>query len=366
MPNKTTETELASVSCVDATYCEAVGTIHRSNSWIPSGSDTPVIMHFDGRTWSRSLAPNPTNGVLHGVDCARRGSCVAVGQVNGDPLVEELHGTTWAVTPAPKPDTFAQNYSWLQSVSCRAVDECVAVGVDSGTGYARGVEPNLALIEQQGPNGWQLAPPVAPLVPTPMPSATGDVTVPFNDLDASFLISVSCWAAGCVAVGDGESYVLRGGSWSAISSTLANSVSCSAGGTCTAVGPKAAIQDYITLGTIEMLSGSAWKSYPQLDIVAGSNLLDSVSCATSQSCVVVGSYAGSFTATSERSGILIDVQHNNVWRQFTIPQKSSESDDDITSVSCPSPHLCIGVGPGSVGPQVPSGPVHTHAVRIIP
>jgi hypothetical protein len=372
MQTKTPGIALDSVSCVDAAYCEAVGTVHGVNSWIPSNSDTPAIMHFNGRVWSESVAPRPSGAELHGIDCPKRGSCVAVGQVNGAPLIEELHGTNWSVVPAPTPNTYSQetgpneDYSWLQAVSCRAVDQCTAVGVDIGEGYPRGVEPDLALIEQQTQNGWQMTSPIAPLVPTPMPSAGGPIVVPFNDLDAGFLLSVSCWKAGCVAVGDGESYVMRAGTWSPISPhLLLTSVSCTAA-LCTAVGESGTSGTSGIIATIPTLSGETWSALPPLDSVAESSALDSLSCPTTRSCVGVGSYTGLYTATKDRSGQLIDVQLKGHWRQFTMPEKSSGVDDNVTSVSCPSPQMCIGVGPGLVGHAIPTGPVHARAVRITP
>jgi hypothetical protein len=372
MRAKTPGIALDSVSCVDAAYCEAVGTVHAVNSWVPSNSDTPAIMHFNGRVWSESVTPRPSGAELHAIDCPKRGSCVAVGQVNGAPFIEELHGTTWSVVPVPSPNTYSQetgpndDYSWLQAVSCRAVDECTAVGVDIGEGYPRGVEPDLALIEQQTQNGWQITSPVAPLVPTPMQGASGTITVPFNDLDAGFLLSVSCWKAGCAAVGDGESYVMRAGTWSPISPhLLLTSVSCTAAG-CTAVGESNTPGANGTSGTIATLSGDTWSALPPFDSLAESSGLDSLSCPTIHSCVGVGGYTGLYTATKNRSGQLIDVQLKGHWRQFTMPAKSSRLDDNVTSVSCPSPRMCIGVGPGLVGHTIPTGPVHARAVRITP
>src|ERR1700722_8375039 len=90
MRTKTPGIALDSVSCVDATYCEAVGAVHAVNSWVPSNSDTPAIMHFNGRVRSESVAPRPSGAELHAIDCPKRGSCVAVGQVNDAPFIKEL------------------------------------------------------------------------------------------------------------------------------------------------------------------------------------------------------------------------------------------------------------------------------------
>jgi hypothetical protein len=204
-------TELKSVSCVSSTFCVAVGTYRPGASFSNNQGERPVVMRFDGHTWSDTSAPAPPNTELNGVDCLSRTSCVAVGeQIAADestsPLVEELKGTIWSVTALAGPAIFPVNEIQLQAVSCISVGHCTAVGWDNGVGYARGVNPVTGLVAQESPDGWTVQT-LAPLVPTQENSALGYVVVPSNAFDSAYLMSVSCMAGRCVAVGPGRAFV---------------------------------------------------------------------------------------------------------------------------------------------------------------
>ena len=112
--------DLSSVSCVNPTFCIAVGTRHAPSDG-PLGSRH---LRFDGRSWSKMATPAIADAALNGVSCVSRAACVAVGQqvvselVSSSPLIEELHGATWSVTASSSPAYFPVNANLLQAVSC--------------------------------------------------------------------------------------------------------------------------------------------------------------------------------------------------------------------------------------------------------
>ncbi len=156
---------------------------------IPSGhelrdfpGEPPVILHFDGRAWSLMRPPTVTEADLEGVDCLSTKYCVAVGssinaQEYASPLIEEMHGNVWSVTPSPSPNIYPTNSSQLQALSCVAIEECTAVGTDNGVGYPRGIDATTGIVEQETPTGWNLVQ-LAPFVPTAEPSAAGGTVSP--------------------------------------------------------------------------------------------------------------------------------------------------------------------------------------------
>ena len=104
--------ELASVSCVDPTFCLAVGTYRPQAVWNNPQGEYPVVMRFDGQRWSKVRAPAPLNAELKGVDCLSRSQCVAVGvrfaaaDGSSSPLVESLSGTRWSLQTLTGPAPF--------------------------------------------------------------------------------------------------------------------------------------------------------------------------------------------------------------------------------------------------------------------
>jgi hypothetical protein len=90
-------TGLAAVSCVGAADCTAVS------------SSGDVIEHWNGTTWSSSLAqtrPGTSDFILTSISCTGASNCMAVGsyvkkssdQVN---LAEHWNGTEWSIVRTP-------------------------------------------------------------------------------------------------------------------------------------------------------------------------------------------------------------------------------------------------------------------------
>jgi hypothetical protein len=163
------------VSCVSATFCEAVGGGQ-------SGENAAV---WNGSTWSAQPTGGPVSAVLNGVSCTAPSACEAVGAVYGQPdqsLAEIWDGSGWTVQTTPNPpSSFGGQGSILNSVSCTSAGSCTAVGYYQFDNVA----PFRTLSEVWNGTAWNLQ-------------------LPPNNLDARDLLSsVSCGAVGaCTAVGD--------------------------------------------------------------------------------------------------------------------------------------------------------------------
>jgi hypothetical protein len=179
--------DAASVSCVSASFCAAVGGYSLSDAADqPLGYGRAFAEIWTGTTWQApsTWAGSPATGsaVLSGVSCASAAACTAVGAGIGQmaPVAERWDGTGWTTqdTASSAESTAGQ----LNAVSCPAVTACIAVGSFDGAATA----------EIWNGSAWQL---------DQMPYAG----------EFSGLSAVSCPAASqCVAVGsafpDGDSY----------------------------------------------------------------------------------------------------------------------------------------------------------------
>jgi hypothetical protein len=369
--------ELAGVSCVASTFCVAVGTYRPRAAFSSYLGEHPVVMKFDGHKWSDMSASTPLNAELNGVDCLGRSSCVAVGeQIAADgstsPLVEELKGHLWSVIPLAAPAIFAINSVELHAVSCVSVGHCIAVGWDRGVGYPRGVSPATGLIAQEEAGKWSVQP-VAPLVATTVNSALGSVVVPSNAFDPTYLMSVSCTWARCVAVGQGRTFVQSPGGWSPIATTplVLNGVTCVSGQSCIGVGRAGQAQAgpvvIPTSTSIANLSGTTWRRVLSPNATSPTNELDEVACGAAGSCVAVGSVTGPpvYGDVNQEGGALVEVESGGRWSLARPLRTPTQVDDSLVSVSCPTQYTCVAVGQSAVnGLDVPSGPIHALAILI--
>lgn len=371
-------TELASVSCVSTNFCIAVGTYRTQAASKNLGKEHSVIMRFNGRKWTVVDAPTMADSELNGIDCLSRSSCVAVGeQISNEgssaPIVEELNGTSWSLTPLANPSIYPIDATQLHAVSCVSAGNCTAVGWDSGLGYVRGVMPTTGIIAHESPAGWAIQT-LAPLVPTRVNSPLGYVVVPSNAFDPSYLMSVSCTPARCLAVGQGESFVEAGGNWSELTTfpLVLNGLTCTAEQACLGVGHAGqGLGGSVVVSTstaVAQLSGSHWHRVPSPNRTAPSNVLSAVACRAGQSCVAVGSVSGAPVLSphvNAQGGLLVETERGERW-VLAKPLRTSKSiDDTLASVSCPSLHTCIAVGnSASDSLRIPSGPIRALATLI--
>lgn len=110
----TGDTELNAISCTAPTACTAGGA-----AVIPSMIIWPLLQSWSSGRWSVRSMPGQPPGMVYGVSCTSRTTCVAVGS---DSLVEERQGGRWSIDPAPGPDQ-----ANLYAVSCTG-STCMAVG----------------------------------------------------------------------------------------------------------------------------------------------------------------------------------------------------------------------------------------------
>jgi hypothetical protein len=178
---------LYGVYCASAKDCWAVG--QRS-----SGAQLAnLVMHWNGKSWSRSAAPNPSKAddELFNVRCLSAKDCWAVGEyLKGNAwLAEALHwtGKKWFSTAVPAYGGTAMNdVTELFDSTCTASNSCWAVG-DFGLGNAP-PEKQLNLILHWNGKKWTKMRP---------PNPGGIKLTDLNFLNAVRCVSASdCNAAG--------------------------------------------------------------------------------------------------------------------------------------------------------------------------
>jgi hypothetical protein len=211
---------LESVSCPSAAFCMAVADNGGTDTW-------------DGSTWSQSAAiPGSPFPTLGGVSCVSASFCEAIGAGNAAQEAAEWNGTAWLPQATPLPAD--GNANDLRAVSCVAADDCTAVG-----DYTQDTTfDQLTLAEHWDGSAWAVQ-------STPNPAGSS----------ASGLAGIWCRSANfCAAVGDQQNsttfidstlvLVRTGMSWTTRSSAdrspnkgdVLQSVWCHTGNSCTAVG----------------------------------------------------------------------------------------------------------------------------------
>jgi hypothetical protein len=311
-PRGATDNVLSAVSCVSTTFCEAVG---EHGNALNTQSNLAEV--WNGTRWKVQATPSPqspfgpVDNDLEGVSCVSASFCEAVGNGPNGMSAEVWNGTSWKVQNRP-----GNGGIQGQFVSCPSVDFCMSIDafgrVDTWNGSLWSTGTNLTgfspvggvscvsasfcEVVGGGPSGenaavWNGSTWTA----QPTPGGAGEV-----------LTAVSCLTpASCEAVGElvnqGNSLTLaeawNGSAWtvqstpnpSGIEASTLNSVSCTSASACTAVGyyhpPN--LGPFSTLA--EVWDGTAWslRSTPNR-FNAGQNLLNGVSCGASHVCTAVG------------------------------------------------------------------------------
>lgn len=141
--------ELFSVSAVSASDVWAVG-FTASNS----SSETTLIEHYNGSSWSVVKSPNPgtspVNDVLSGVAAVSANNVWAVGSSNtlSQTLTEHWNGSSWSVVKSPNPDQGGV----FEGVSAASANDVWAVGYLTNNGSIQNLTENW-----NGTN-WQVVP----------------------------------------------------------------------------------------------------------------------------------------------------------------------------------------------------------------
>lgn len=125
----TTAGLLEDISCTSSTACTAVG-----GSFVSGIPERALIERWNGTSWAIQTNAEPAGseaGELHGVSCVSATSCTTVGSYyyaggTSAPLIERWNGSAWSAMAAPNPT--GSTYTWLDSVTCTSITECVANG----------------------------------------------------------------------------------------------------------------------------------------------------------------------------------------------------------------------------------------------
>jgi hypothetical protein len=369
-------TELNAVTCTAATSCIAVGTSSVGQNY------GALIETLAGGTWSAIVAPLPADGMfstgLGTVTCPGLGACVAVGVYGNDEgLIEILSAGTWSATEAPVPaDARFEASASTGWITCSAVGACHALGE-----YYDTVGKTSELIETLASGAWTATalPLPANAVSTltygcPQGGYCGTVTPqdvpgqqPATSSAASLpSVTLTCPTVSfCVATASyfdssgnihGLIDTLSDGVWTATdvpppaesqsASVSLNGVSCSAPGSCAAVGSYAAPPgDPGSQNFIEMLSGGTWRQVAvPLPATSDSNgRLSAISCFGQFNCEAVGS----FTDSNSDGQALIATLAKGHWTAAAAPLPANSApspNTQLNAISCPASGSCHAVG----------------------
>lgn len=295
---------------------------------------------------------SPARSDINDVDCPAPGECFAVGSfdVPGDEsrfLVEHLSGGVWTPTELPLPDDAVHGPDWyqdarMQHVVCPAVDFCAAVGVYDTEGAAG--SPFFAT--------WDGA---------TWTTSHYDVGEAENGDDWIHWGGIDCTAdRTCVAVGADQVFTDVDGSWvpapeesPPVPRDRLVDVDCT-DTDCTAVGYAVSpTSDRTPL--IEHGVGTTWTAtLPGVPADGGGHgALSAVSCAAAGSCVAVGRYV---MAADGADGPLVESLSDGVWSPSAAPRPSESqplSSARLKHVACASTTSCVAVGTyASVLPMV--------------
>jgi hypothetical protein len=358
-PVGSTSVALVSVSCASATFCEAVGLSSTGFG------DEPLAEAWDGTSWQVQSVPAPagqTFEVLDGVSCVSASFCEAVGSPSfadvwngaswalqslpasmgsvscvsdsfcaavssaGTSGSATWDGTSWTAQPVPSPS--GSSSTSLHAVSCSSDQDCEAVGELQAS--ASGA--SLSAAETWNGTAWTAQ------------SAPSPAGVTFATLNG-----VSCPAAGACEAGgrfgqtpdlqalaeawDGTSWALQDAAAPPGATTNGlNSVSCVSADFCEAVG-SAGDSAGNAISLAETWNGSAWTIQPTPDPAQASDgfraTMTGVSCVSADFCEAVG-----FSATAGAGAWIWD---GNSWAAQAVPGSNP------ASVSCTSADFCLAV-----------------------
>jgi hypothetical protein len=313
---------LKAVSCASASFCEAVG------SYTASGTILSLAEEWNGTAWTIQSTPNQTGTPteLDGVSCASATFCEAADFYGA--MAEVWNGTSWAAQSVPYPSGMTS--PGLYSVSCQSATSCAAVGVY----FNPDTNAETTFAETWNGASWQ------------------EQSVPQAASSDQVLQAVSCASATfCEAVGYQEVYVSgvdtfhaladvwRDGAWhlqqppSAPGTAVTNlaGVSCAAADACEAGGSLPV--------RMEVWDGTSWATQTAVNPPgAADNALDGVSCVTATFCEAVGSDTGPHLGLEE-------TWNGSAWKI----QPSAVLLPLLTAVSCVTASFCEAVGSLSGG-----------------
>jgi hypothetical protein len=266
---------------------------------------------------------------------------------------------SWAIVVSP--DTNASQENNFNAVTCTSASDCWAVGAYyTGSTYQ-------TLIERWDGTAWQLFP------------SSNASTTEFNVLYGVTCTSASnCWTVGYQDNQFGSQTLIEhwdGTSWSVTPSpntdvtkaNLLNGVTCTSSNNCWAVGYYFVNLVFVAPGFIgtplyqtlvEHWDGTSWSivTSPNTNSTQ-TNILSSVTCNSSSDCWSVGRYAaGGNGVFPTLDQTLVEHWDGTSWTIVSSPSTSAAEDNYLTSATCTSPANCWAVGYHYVNTL--SGPIY--------
>jgi photosystem II stability/assembly factor-like uncharacterized protein len=304
----------ASISCPSVTTCMAVDS--------SSDRTTVLLTSSGGTSWAAHALPSNV-GPSIGVSCSGASDCVVAAATPNDRGIVAAQtatgGTSWSVHrvgASSDPEGSGGGISCAEGAAC-------LLG-----GY--GTPPSTLYASRAGAASWARH---------RLPAGPGPLT------------AVACSTAQvCVAVGAGVAVrSLDGGvSWSTAalappSTAALQAVACSDSSTCIAVG-HATDDSGVTQGAIAYFSTDVGRTWHPAIVASGDLSLDSISCATSSTCVA--------TSTDGRGDVLRTTSAGRTWVKVSLPGGAASHQVLLSSVSCGAAMSCVAVGSGPLGPAV--------------
>jgi hypothetical protein len=286
---------LQDVSCLRVNDCIAVG----ANGTANGGFGSPIAYMWNG-SWHATAVHLPsgaTGGVLNSVSC-KPGLCLAVGTywTGKVPhlLAEFWRGAGWSNAPQPATITGAA-FEYLAVTSCFSPTFCVASGLYVPAGNT---SQSVAIAEVWNGSVWRLSRPTPP--------------GPFHY--ASFY-TVSCPAVNFCLLGGVYASKFASPTGGGYFETLVESFD----------------------GVHFRQLGDAAVTPPQ----GHATYLNSVSCASTTSCVAVGEWTN-LTGTPVWHGFAESLT-GTTWTLGSVPLPGGPA-SQLNAVSCPASNYCVAIG----------------------
>ncbi|MHB8289168.1 MAG: hypothetical protein ACYDEY_08030, partial [Acidimicrobiales bacterium] len=344
-PGTSVTTYAGGISCATSHFCVATGTYYKQGT---GTADQNLLLTWNGSTWSLDTASSLSSStsqpnILRGVSCASAISCVATGFYNNGTTLQGLvliwNGSTWSLDDAASLSATGSNPSMPREVSCASSSFCVV-----GGHYSNGTLNQNLILTWNGKT-WSLDSASALSVVAPQDNQLTGVSC----TSSSFCVATGYYSNGTVdqnllLTWNGSTWTLDSASSLSTSATQHNQltgVSCTSPAFCVAGG-------YYNNGTVDQnllltWNGSTWSldSASSLSTSATQpNQLAGISCASSTSCVAVGT----FMNASKVDQTLVEAFNGFTWHLAASPDTSATQPNQLAGVSCASSTSCVAVG----------------------
>jgi hypothetical protein len=309
---------LAAVSCTSVTMCMAVGR---------TGSERMVSLKEGSGGWTEQHMAYLSGGAHpNAIACPTANDCVVVGdyfepQDSGlAGFGQSWNGTSWSLGKIPR--DFANGTPELDAVTCANADFCLAAGDSASQGM--GSLDTAATVRWNG-SQWSRQ------KPQPPSPATDS-----GDGAANQINGISCAStASCMTIGlstntnpdvrcshcnnmaehfDGRAWV-----YAPTARTNAQAIACPSATECVAVGGSVA----------QVWNGRTWK------VTTLTGVLRAISCPTTMTCVAVGNAGGA---------TLVERWNGKTWSTQPTPRPPGHRKTRPDGISCATPESCVLVG----------------------